>query len=250
MSNSLLRPIWRPLFNVNWQLGLGLILLFGIPRFILVLQASQTGDFSLVSMIFILMWLAPFILLTRAGRRSIGLRKPRHYRWLGYGVLLGMLACVMMYFIATFLFAHSIENWLVYTRQSYQLQTGPVAPSDRWIYFIIFSVIAMTFSPVGEELLYRGLIHRSFAYDLGEWKASVIDSAAFSLTHLAHFGVVYYAGGWKFLPFPALLWVISIFGTGILFSICKERSDSLAGAVVCHAAFNLAMTYLIFYHLY
>ena len=53
----------------------------------------------------------------------------------------------------------------------------------------------MTFSPIGEELFYRGIVHGSFTGRFGEQKASFFDSLTFAITHLAHFGIVYVLGG-------------------------------------------------------
>ena len=107
----------------------------------------------------------------------------------------------------------------------------------------------MTFSPIGEELFYRGLVHGSFVKILGEQKASVADSMAFALTHLAHFGIVYFLDSWHFLFVPALLWVVSMFMTSRVFFLCKEKTGSILGAILSHAAFNLTMMYFIFYHI-
>ena len=76
-----------------------------------------------------------------------------------------------------------------------------------------------------------------------------MDSAAFGLTHLAHFGIVYIANEWHFLLVPALIWTTLIFLTGILFNICKYKSGSIWGAILSHMGFNLSMTYFIFYHI-
>ena len=63
----------------------------------------------------------------------------------------------------------------------------------------------MTFSPIGEEIFYRGIIHECFATKWNNRISSIIDSAAFSITHLAHFGIIYSLGQWKFLLIPSLL---------------------------------------------
>jgi hypothetical protein len=107
----------------------------------------------------------------------------------------------------------------------------------------------MTFSPIGEELFYRGVVHASFALEKSENTASIWDSIAFSLTHLAHFGIVFIDGKWKFIFIPALLWVTGMFFASRLFYLCKQKTKSLLGAVVCHAGFNVTMIYFIFYHI-
>jgi len=107
----------------------------------------------------------------------------------------------------------------------------------------------MTFSPIGEELFYRAVIHQAFKGELGDRKAAVIDSAAFALTHLAHFGIVYAAGAWKFMPLPALLWVSAMFFTCLVFNRVRQESGSILGAILTHAGFNFGMGFLIFYAL-
>jgi len=245
----MLRPLWHKFFRFDLVFGLILIFMLGIPRFYLVLKANVTGNYSLVAIIFLLMWLSPFFFLTKDGRRSIGMVKPANYIWLPYSFLAGAVLCFVMYFTAVFFFKHNISNWFVYISRSYQVSGNVINDSDRFVYFIIYSLTGMTFSPIGEELFYRGLVHGSFARNFGENKASIADSLAFSLTHLAHFGIVYLSGTWQFLFLPSLLWVFFMFIASRLFFLCKQKTGSILGAIFSHAAFNLAMMYLIFYHI-
>ena len=239
----------QPYLQFNSSLGLTLIFLFGIPRFFIVLNANMTGSYGATSLIFISMWLVPFLLLKRDGRKQIGICKPKKYQWLIYAFVLGMVAAAIGYFIATFIYSHAIENWYVYISKSYRITPNQLQGSNRSIYFAIFAGTSMIFSPIGEELLYRGLIHESFVPQFGENKASIIDSSAFALTHLAHFGFVYTAGKWQFFLVPALLWVIFMFLTSRLFYFFRKKSGSIYGALLGHAGFNLTMTYFIFYHI-
>lgn len=105
----------------------------------------------------------------------------------------------------------------------------------------------MTFSPIGEELFFRGIVHSSFAKSVGEKKASIIDSSAFAVTHISHFGLVYINNQWSFLTTPATIWVFTMFLVSVLFFVFKRSSGSILGAIICHAAFNLGMIYCIFY---
>ena len=105
----------------------------------------------------------------------------------------------------------------------------------------------MTFSPIGEELFFRGIVHSSFAKSIGEERASIVDSSAFAITHISHFGLIFINHQWSFLLTPALIWLSSMFLVSLLFFICKRYSGSILGAMICHAAFNLGMIYCIFY---
>lgn len=234
----------------NWQLGLGLILLFSIPRFLLVLEANKTANYSFTSLIFVGMCLTPFILLTKAGRREISIKKPKSLSWLLNSFFIGCLAGVLLFLLGNFLYQDTLENWFVYISNSYKsIPVTELKGENNLMYFVMFAFIGMTFSPIGEELLYRGLIHQSFVGKFGNNKASVIDSLAFAIVHLAHFGVVYINGEWKFFWVAAIIWMILMFFSSRLFYYCRIRSGSIYGAISCHAGFNLAMTYFIFYHI-
>jgi membrane protease YdiL (CAAX protease family) len=90
-------------------------------------------------------------------------------------------------------------------------------------------------------------VHGALAGSYQEKTASTLDSVAFALTHLAHFGIVYIAGRWHFLFLPAILWVCLMFLASKVFFFGKKKTGSIWGAVACHAGFNLAMMYFIFY---
>lgn len=246
---TLLRPFWQKVVNSPFQLGGLLILLWGIPRFIVVLLANKTGQYQWVSLIFVSMWLSPWIFFTKAGRIKMGLSKPKSWPWVFAALIGGGLACLLMFLVAVLLFGDSISNWFVYISNSYSSVPAELSASDRMIFFVVFAGIGMLFSPIGEEFLYRGVIHECFAASMGNTKASFIDSAAFALTHLAHFGIVYELGNWRFLPIPSFIWVFMLFFTCLFFFFMRKKSGSILGAIVAHAAFNVMMSYLIFYHI-
>lgn len=243
-----LRKFWLRFFSYNWKFGLVLILLFGIPRFILVLQANVSGGYSTVFIIFMLMWFTPFIFLTKQGRKGMGMKRPNYYLRLLYSFLLGVLSCAVIFGVFLLIFEKTDENAFVYISKAGAMPAD-IPPSDKLIYFIIAAIPSMIFSPIGEEFLYRGIIHGSFVSKFGEIKASVFDSLAFAFTHLAHFGIIYIAGSWSFLPVPALLWIVGMFFVSQIFFRCKLMCDSIFGAVFSHAGFNFAMMYFTFYHL-
>ncbi len=247
MENEL-RPFWRPYFGFNWKLGFFLLLIICIPRFILVLHANATATYNYIGMIMIISALTPFLFLNSHGRKRIGLTKPQKYLWLVWGFSLGLLFSVLLYFLGESLYNDTIENWYIYIGKSYTISVA-LSTKDKLILFAIMALVGMTFSPIGEELFFRGIVHSSFAQSFGNTKASLIDSAAFALVHVSHFGLVFLNNQWKFLLFPGLLWVLSMFVMSMVFNICRAKSGSLLGAILSHAAFNLGMMYCIFYFL-
>ncbi|SFT68687.1 CPBP family intramembrane glutamic endopeptidase [Arthrobacter sp. ov118] len=232
---------------LNLRTGILLLTLFGLVRVALVLQANVTGSYEVVSLVFVAMIALPFILLTREGRNRIGLVRPSRRRWLIPAVLAGVAMALGVHVGATALWGHTVSNPFAYIARSYSSLPAALSEDDRLIYFIIFAAIGMLFSPLGEEFLYRGVAHESFASQLGDRRAALIDAAAFAVTHLAHYGVVFVAGAWAFLPLPALFWVTAMFLASLAFYGFRKLTGSLAGAVAAHAGFNLAMNWAIIY---
>lgn len=243
-----LKKIWQPFFSFNWKFGLFLVLAVCIPRFILVLNANETSNYSFIGLVMTISAIAPFAFLSKYGRKAIGLTKPANFSWLVLSFIIGLVFSLLLYLLGELMYKDSIANWYVYIGNSYNIPAN-IQPDDKLILFAIMASTGMIFSPIGEELFFRGIIHSSFAKSVGNQKASVVDGSAFAITHLSHFGLVFVNNGWKFLPLPALLWILSMFGVSLVFYWCRKKTGSILGAILCHAAFNLGMIYCIFYFL-
>lgn len=244
--NKELRSFWRRLFSFNWKFGLFLILLVCIPRFILVLYANTSNNYGFIGLIMLVSAIFPFVFLTKQGQKDIGITKPKAYSYILLALIAGLIFSLLLFHLGFSLYGNSYENWYRYIGKSYAIPPG-IAPDQKSTLFIIFAITGMTFSPIGEELFFRGIVHSSFSKSLSHKKASLIDASAFALTHLSHFGFVFINQEWKFLPLPALIWVSSMFLVSILFMVFRKYSGSILGAMCCHAGFNLGMTYCIFY---
>ncbi|WP_400261179.1 lysostaphin resistance A-like protein [Sphingobacterium sp. SG20118] len=241
-----LKPFFSNLFDLNWKFGIFLILIICIPRFILVLNANATANYGYIGLIMILSALVPFIFLNKHGRREIGLTKPKKYKWLLLAFISGLFASIVLYAMGYFLYGNSYENWYQYIAKSYNIPEG-INHGDKTILFIIMAITGMIFSPIGEELFFRGIVHESFSKSFGDRKASIIDASAFAITHISHFGLVFLNNKWHFYTVPTIIWVLSMFIVSLLFFHFRKRSGSILGAVICHAAFNLGMIFCIFY---
>jgi hypothetical protein len=234
MENEL-RPFWNRFFSFNWKFGLLLILIVCIPRFVLVMNANASGNYSSIGMIMVVSAIAPFIFLSKYGRNKIGITKPEKYNWLLIAFVSGLVFSVLLFLIGQYLYG-----------KSYKIPAG-IDQNSKAILFTVMALTGMTFSPIGEELFFRGIVHSSFAKSIGEKKASIVESSAFALTHISHFGLVFVSNQWRFLTVPAMIWVLSMFLVGLLFFAFKKYTGSILGAMICHSAFNLGMIYCIFY---
>ena len=241
-----LKAFWGKLFKFDWKFGLFLIALVCIPRFILVLKANQSGNYGPVGAIMFASALVPFIFLNKYGRKSIGIIGTRKIGGLILSLTIGIAFSLLLYFIGNELYVDSYQNWYQYIGKSYNIPEG-LSGNDKLIMFAIMASTGMIFSPIGEELFFRGIVHGSFAKSIGDKKASVVDSLAFAMTHLAHFGLVFLSDFWEFYPIPSIIWVSSMFLVSIIFFKTKKLTGSLMGAIFCHAGFNLGMIYSIFY---
>jgi membrane protease YdiL (CAAX protease family) len=241
------RSPFRRWLKFDVRTGLILLALFTVVRFGLVLEANVSRSYALVSVFFVVMAATPLVLLGPEGRRRIGLTWPARPAHLLSALVAGGLCCGALIASAGWLFGAGDDNAFHYIAGTYAGLPSPMDDQTRLILFLVFAAIGMTFSPIGEELFYRGLVHESFVGRFGEPRAAMIDAAAFALVHLAHFGLIWRVTGWTLLPGPAIWWVCGLFVTGLVFFWSRRASGSVTGAVVAHAGFNLVMTGWIFY---
>jgi membrane protease YdiL (CAAX protease family) len=226
-----------------------LLIVFSAVRFYLVLGAQRSGSYQYVSLIFIAMTLFTLFALNKDGWRIIGLKKPASTRRMLQVFTWGIIAALIMGLAANYNFGLTDQNWFVYISKSFGGIPSPLSAAERWIFFGIFSLIGMTFSPIGEEFFYRGLIHESLVPQLGQRGASIVDALAFSLVHLAHFGFYPTADGWGIYIFPAFLWVGFLFLTCFVFTYARSFTQSIWGAVAAHAGYNFGMNAVIFFYI-
>ncbi len=243
-----IRNIWPSWITLNWRSGVFLIVLVCVPRFILVLQANIGGRYQYIGIMMLLSAIIPILLLNKFGLRRIGIRRSSKISKIILAFISGLIASFILFYIGKSLYGNSYQNWYSYIGRSYNISPD-LAPDAKRTLFLIMAGTAMIFSPIGEELFFRGIVHTSFRNSWDASRASIVDATAFAVTHIAHFGLVYVQDQWIFLFVPTLIWVVSMFLISMVFIYFKNKCDSLWGAIVCHAAFNLGMVYLIFYHL-
>lgn len=167
---------------LNLRSGILLLIVFGLVRMALVLQANVTGSYQAVSVVFVAMIALPWVLLTREGRRRIGTVWPAKRRWIVPAALAGVGLALGVHAIASAVWGNTLSPPFAYIDLSYSSVPASPSEDDRLIYLIIFAVIGMLSSPLGEEMLYRGVAHESFAGPFGDRQAALIDAAAFAVT--------------------------------------------------------------------
>lgn len=220
-----------------------LAILFAAMRFGGMLGPSSLRPLLPAS--FILMMLAPWLLLDRGGRRHIGLRAPASWQSVVPAVLAGGLAALACFALGMVFFGATPDNWFMTVASSYRGMMDTSRFSMLMLY-LVFTAPALLFSPIGEEIFFRGMLQRALEQRFSQRASTVFECAAFGLVHLCHHGLFYNATGLALRPVSGALWVALMFLTALLFATLRQRTGSLFPAMAAHAAFNATMNGVIF----
>lgn len=196
---------------------------------------------------FVCMALTPWLLLDAAGRRRIGLAPVGNRRWYWYGLALigGAVLALVCFGVGLLAFGDSSNHWYVSIAGSYQ-RTMDTRSLPLWALYLIFTTPALIFSPIGEEIFFRGMLQQALQDRLSAPLATTVECSLFAVVHLCHHGVLWTAAGLVWTPVSALPWMALMFGTAWWFAWLRQRSGSLYPAIVAHMAFNAVMNATIF----
>jgi len=246
-TSSFLRPFWNQLAIPPWLLSLLVLAVLAAVRFYSAFGPPQARILFLLHIL--VMWTLPFLFLPRQGRRDIGLCR--------HGItpvalvlcsLAGVVGSLFVFWIGMALYGNSPDNWCVSIRDSFQLKhmLAVMSPAAA---FAVIALLTMSFTPVGEEFLFRGLIQQSFTLRWNAVIATLVNGFAYGLLHLLHVhGLWHDAAGFHLRLVSGALMVLLLAGLGATFTLCRLWTGSLWCAVVAHAACNLAMISAIFLH--
>lgn len=193
---------------------------------------------------FVLMAATPWLLLNQDGRKQIGLTTPHRLDFV-WAVAAGALLALGCFLLGWALFGTSRDNWYVSIADNYRaIMNTNGFPS--WKLHLIFTLPALIFSPIGEEIFFRGLLQRALEERLSARLSTTIECAAFGIVHLCHHGLLLTVTGVTLLPVSGALWVVLMFLVALHFAWLRKQSGSLYPAMASHASFNLAMNVIIF----
>ncbi|MDQ8203898.1 CPBP family intramembrane glutamic endopeptidase [Pelagicoccus sp. SDUM812003] len=194
---------------------------------------------------FIIMMALPWVLLGPEGRRRCGLRgseKKSHYL---SALLFGGLAAFLCGVFGYALFGIGTNNWYVTIANSYRGMVDTSGFSLLQLH-LMFTLPAIFFSPLGEEIFFRGVLQTTLEEKMSDSLSTAIECVFFGLIHLFHHGLTYSGGQFSLLPLSGALWVLLMAGVAFLFAYLRKRSGSILPAIAGHAAFNLCMNTFIF----
>lgn len=239
-KNQLLSQFWRKVFKTDFRFVVITFILLGIVR---VIGLADVGT-NLVVLGFLVMWVLPFVFLSKGGRRKIGIKKPENWAWVLLSLVMGVLAAGGVCFLGYALYGTGQANWGMTIVHEYLEQGDVIIPGV----FVVVTLFSMLFSPIGEELFFRGIIHETLAHRLSSYKrAGVWSSLAFAAIHIPHHDITFGGKGFFGLFVPLILWSILMFLVSFLFIYARRRSGSILGAIFCHSGYILGMNLFIYF---
>jgi membrane protease YdiL (CAAX protease family) len=135
----------------------------------------------LIPLGFIIMMVLPYIFLTAVGRRQIGLRKSNARFSYVAAVLYGVGAASLCFLLGVLLFDNGPDNWFITIRNYYIGQVPRASDMPLQKFFIVVTIPALIFSPIGEELFFRGFLQDALQTRLGLQVSMVIESGSLGL---------------------------------------------------------------------
>jgi hypothetical protein len=243
---SFLCAPWSRFRIAPWIFSLLLLALLATMRFYAVFGPPRARILFLIQ--FLAMWALPFIVLTAQGRREIGLRKQGNSpSALALSALAGACAGFAVYAAGMALYGASPDNWCVSIWSEFQIaQMRAAMPLAAAFAAVVLP--AMIVSPIGEEILFRGLLQQSFARRWNVPVATVVNGLAFGLVHLHVHGLWHDTAGFHLRLISGALMVLLMAGVSAVFTLCRLRTGSLYAAMIAHSACNLAMIGAIFFY--
>lgn len=198
---------------------------------------------------FCLMAILPWVLLTREGRLTIGLKKPMLSSQYILAVVCGFAAAALCFALGLLLFGHGMDNWFVNIGNNYKSMMDTTGMSFLML-SLIFTLPALIFSPIGEEIFYRGVLQKTLEQKLSVFASTAIECSLFAIVHLVHHGIIKTATGLTLLPVSGFLWMLQMFFVALMFSWLRTKTGSLYTAILAHMVFNLTMNFTIFLFLW
>lgn len=102
---------------------------------------------------------------------------------------------------------------------------GGLDPTEDGMWGLVYGIAsACIAAPIAEEILYRGVLFRSFANRINLTPAVLVSSLVFALVH--------------FYPLSSL---ITVFSVGVACALCYASSRTLLTAIGLHALYNAAI---------
>jgi uncharacterized protein len=240
------KAIWASLFGPPWIASLIILAVLASIRFFAILSPYQLQELFFLQTV--AMWALPFLFLTTTGRREIGLsERGVTLASMFFSALAGAACGMVLFGLGLAIYGDSPNNWCMSIRNYLHLEEmrGVMPPLGL---FALYALPAVFLNPIGEEILFRGVIQQSFARRFNPVIATLVNSVLFGLIYLCLHGIWRDAAGLHIRLASAALAVFLMACIGTVFTLCRTLSGSLWPAIAAHAAFNLTILGLAIHH--
>ena len=195
---------------------------------------------------FLLMMVTPFVFANRKQRHRMGFARAKNSRDYYLGMAWGGGMALVCFGLGWLLFSDETDNWFVSVRNYYRANPA-AAQAGIGMTFLSFTIPALIFSPLGEEIFFRGFLHEALQERLSARASAIVDSSIFGAIHLFHHGITRNAAGdIETHVLSGAMWVGMMTGAALVFTRLRTRSGSLYPVILSHAMFNLLMNVTIF----
>lgn len=194
---------------------------------------------------FVLMAVLPFVLLDKSARREMGLKLPVRLGAYGIAIVTGAAAAFTCFAIGAALFGSGADHWFVSIANGYRRMMDTTGWDVTRLH-LVFTLPAIVFSPIGEEIFFRGYLQHVLEQRFSARASTIAECAAFAVIHLCHHGLFLSAAGVGLRPVSGLVWMLLMFSTAMMFAWLRKRTGSLLPAILSHAVFNFVMNLTIF----
>jgi hypothetical protein len=236
---NLLLPFWGRLGITPWSFSLLIFAVLAAARFG---AAFGPPPWRILFLVHVLaMWALPWIFLNAQGRGEIGLCRPaKTFLALTLSAIAGSIAGWLCFALGHATPHDSPANLLASVRHGLQLEQMRAA-LPLSVILVAIGVPAVILTPVGEEILFRGIMQQALAQRFNRTAATLVQGVAFGIVHLQLVALWRDAGGFHFRWLAGAATVGGCVLLAALFTACRTRSGSLYASMAAHAACNLTM---------
>jgi len=132
----------------------------------------------------------------------------------------------IMYFVVVFIVEY-------FTSHRTLLPLIQASPSK-----LLGALIAVSFSPIAEELLFRGYVLHKLEENLSFTKANLLQAFLFTAMHLPNW---MWTGGWQI---SLVIISLGVFLVGLLLGWVRKRTNSIFPPIIVHIVNNLLASFL------
>jgi membrane protease YdiL (CAAX protease family) len=218
----------------NWKTALFLFALMALVHTTAALLKSLPLNlFGMLLYAFI-----PLVFVRKQLWGEIGLNRPLRPVYILLGIPLAALFVLISALFLYFTVGFSSANYMAIVAKQ-QMSYGIVNESNAWQYFPIAVAGFCLFSPVPEELFFRGLILKALQSRFSAPIANTAQAALFGLIHLAYFGLVDFNMG-------LLLYIPFGLAGAYLFGWSVQKTGSVLSSIVLHGITDFIIILLVY----